>query len=53
MVIVGYDADHQKVMCYDPAFDTDDQVSRMYDLHDFIVAWERSRRLTYKPQVLV
>ena len=53
LVVVGFDADTKKVICHDPAFDTHDQVNQKYDLHDFIVAWERSRRLTYKPEVLM
>lgn len=53
MVVMGYNAPSKKVLCCDPAFDSDDQVYQEYDLHEFIVAWERSRRLTYKPQVVV
>lgn len=53
LVVVGYDAKRGKVLCYDPAFDTHEEVPQAYDIHDFIVAWERSRRLTYKPELLV
>lgn len=53
LVVVGFDAKNKKVICYDPAFDTVEEVEKTYDMHDFIVAWERSRRLTYKPEVLV
>lgn len=53
LVVVGYDAKRSKVLCYDPAFDTHEEVPQAYDLHDFIVAWERSRRLTYKSEVLL
>lgn len=52
MVVVGYDAKTKKVLCHDPAFDTHVEVERSYDLQHFIVAWERSHRLTYKPEVL-
>ncbi|MFT6765835.1 MAG: hypothetical protein ACJAZS_000729 [Alteromonas naphthalenivorans] len=52
LVVVGFDAKNKKVLCYDPAFDTHDEVGRKYDLQHFIVAWERSHRLTYKPEVL-
>ena len=53
LVVVGFDAKNKKVICYDPAFDTVAEVEKTYDMHDFIVAWERSRRLTYKPEVAV
>jgi hypothetical protein len=52
LVVVGFDAQNKKVLCYDPAFDTHGEVDRQYDLQHFIVAWERSHRLTYKPEVL-
>ncbi len=51
LVVVGFDAKDKKVLCYDPAFDTHSEVNQRYDLHHFIVAWERSRRLTYKPEL--
>lgn len=53
LVVVGWDAKKRKVICHDPAFDSKDQVFTKYDIHDFIVAWERSRRLTYKTQLIV
>ena len=52
LVVVGFDAKEKKVLCYDPAFNTNAEVDRRYDLHHFIVAWELSHRLTYKPEVL-
>lgn len=52
LVVVGYDAKNKKVLCYDPAFNTHAEVERGYDLQHFIVAWERSHRLTYKPELL-
>ena len=51
--MVGWDAKKREVICHDPAFDTVDQVYTRYDIHEFIVAWERSRRLTYKTQLFV
>lgn len=51
LVVVGYDAKTQRVLCHDPAFESDDTVFTSYDIHQFIRAWERSRRMTYKPQL--
>ena len=51
LVVVGWDAKKKEVICHDPAFDTIDEVYTRYDIHEFIVAWERSRRLTYKTQL--
>ncbi len=53
LVVVGWDAEHRKVICYDPAFDNLDQVEVAYDINDFIQAWENSRRLVYKPEVIL
>lgn len=53
MVVVGWDAQNKKVLCYDPAFDDLEQVAVAYDIHDFVRAWECSRRLVYKPEVLL
>lgn len=52
LVVTGFDAKEKKVLCYDPAFDTHAEVDRKYDLQHFVVAWERSHRLTYKPELL-
>lgn len=52
LVVVGFDAKTKKVLCYDPAFNTNAEVDKQYDLQHFIVAWEKSHRLTYKPEVL-
>ncbi len=48
LVVIGFDKEHQKVLCYDPAFDTLDQVEVAYDLAEFLPAWERSYRLAYR-----
>lgn len=53
MLVIGWDAENKKVLCYDPAFDDVDQVAVAYDIHDFVRTWECSRRLIYKPEVLV
>ncbi len=52
LVVVGWDALNKKVICFDPASDELEGVKVAYDLHDFIVAWERSRRLTYMPEFM-
>jgi hypothetical protein len=48
LVVVGYDADKKQVICFDPAFDTLDQVEVAYDIAEFLPAWERSNRLIYQ-----
>lgn len=47
MAVIGYDADHQKVLCMDPAFPADDQTHAQYDLQDFVQAWNRRGRVAY------
>lgn len=51
LVVVGWDAKKKKVICYDPAFEDLEKVEVGYDIHDFVTAWERSRRLIYRPEV--
>lgn len=48
LVVVGFDAKKQQVLCHDPAFDAHDQVAVAYDIAEFISAWERSYRLAYR-----
>ena len=48
LLVVGYDAKNKKVICHDPAFSEVDQVYTEYNLEDFLKAWERSKRLSYK-----
>lgn len=47
LLVIGYDARHKKVLCHDPAFDSNDKVSVSYDLESFLSAWGRSRNLAY------
>lgn len=47
LVVIGWDADTQKVVCHDPASLTDSAVCKEYALADFLRAWERSHRLAY------
>jgi hypothetical protein len=46
VLVVGYNADTQSVMCHDPAIDNED-ILIAYPLNDFLSAWERSCRLAY------
>lgn len=47
LVVVGWDAQRNEVICNDPAHKTESEVRAHYALSDFLSAWERSRRLTY------
>jgi hypothetical protein len=47
MVIIGYDAVKQQVICHDPARAADHETACVYPLVDFLRAWEKSHRLTY------
>lgn len=47
MVVIGYDAATQSVICHDPACAEDRKSVRKYRLADFLAAWEKSHRLTY------
>lgn len=50
LLVVGYDAERQKVLCLDPAFSSDADTKVAYDYKEFIRAWEKSRRLAYKAE---
>lgn len=47
ILICGWDPKNKKVICHDPAFDSDGKVLHKYDLEDFLRAWERSHHLCY------
>lgn len=47
LVVVGYDHKHQRVLCHDPAFPSENEVFKKYKLKSFLAAWERSHRLAY------
>ena len=47
MVVIGYDASTQSIICYDPACAYDRTSVRKYPLADFLRAWEKSHRLAY------
>lgn len=47
LVVVGWDAKTQEVICHDPAFDSSNAVLKRYPLAQFLISWERSHRLAY------
>jgi hypothetical protein len=47
IVVSGYNPLHQKVLCMDPAFSTDEQTLVSYDLSEFIQAWNRRGKIAY------
>lgn len=47
LVVTGYDAATQEVVCNDPAAKSKKAVVTRYKLNDFLTAWERSQRLAY------
>lgn len=47
IVITGFDALKQKIICMDPAFSKDDETHVAYDLTDFLQAWARRGRIAY------
>ena len=47
LVVVGWDAEKQQVLCHDPAFASDAKTAKGYNIKDFLEAWERSTRLIY------
>ncbi len=47
LIVKGFDAISQEVICNDPAFEFQDERGTRYPLVDFLRAWERSKRLAY------
>jgi len=47
VVVTGFDATTQEVVCNDPAHEDEKMVKTRYALKDFLVAWQNSRRLVY------
>lgn len=47
LVIKGFDADRQEVLCMDPAFPEDELTSVAYPLDGFIQAWNRRGGIAY------
>jgi hypothetical protein len=47
LVVRGYRAETNSVLCMDPAFPTDDSTHVEYALEDFVTAWQRRHGLAY------
>lgn len=47
LVVVGWNAKQQEVICHDPAFPSTAKTLIQYNINDFLRAWERSNRLAY------
>jgi hypothetical protein len=52
LVVVGWDRDNQRVLCNDPAFESNEKTVRSYGIEGFLQAWERSKRLAYMAEPL-
>lgn len=53
IVVIGFDAKRQQVICHDPAFERNVDTLKRYSLKSFLAAWERSHRLAYVAEPLV
>jgi hypothetical protein len=51
IVVIGWDQQSKKVICHDPAFDSNDKVTTRYDLDSFCQAWARSHHLAYLAEI--
>ncbi len=47
LVVIGWDATKQHVICHDPAFKSNHKVLKRYTVRSFLSAWDRSHRLAY------
>jgi hypothetical protein len=47
IAVAGYDPAQKKVICMDPAFSSNNQTHVLYDLSDFMAAWNRRGRVAY------
>ena len=52
MVVVGFDAQKNVVICHDPAAESARGTYKKYPVESFVRAWERSRRLSYVAQMV-
>lgn len=52
LMVIGFDALTQEVICHDPAVSHDEEVKKRYELSSFLHAWEASHRLTYLAEKL-
>jgi hypothetical protein len=51
LLVVGWDAQKQQVLCHDPAYYSVKETFAQYPIKDFLRAWESSRRLAYMADV--
>lgn len=47
LVVTGYQAQTESVLCMDPAYSSDEKTSVAYPLQEFIHAWEKRHNLAY------
>lgn len=47
LLVIGWDAKKQQVICHDPAFKSNHKVLKRYNVASFLRAWDRSNRLAY------
>lgn len=47
LVVTGFDATSQRVLCMDPAFPTNEETITSYPIQDFIDAWSRRGFISY------
>lgn len=47
IIVIGYNAKNNHVICHDPASPNHGEALKSYKLKDFLIAWERSHRLAY------
>jgi hypothetical protein len=53
LLVIGWDAQNQCVVCHDPAVKHDEGVLICYPIKSFLHAWERSHRLAYLAEPLI
>lgn len=53
LIVVGWDNKTKKVICHDPAFETNEKTYVTYDIASFLTAWEKSRRLAYRAEPFI
>ena len=49
LVVIGWNAKKQRVICLDPAFSSHQETLKSYPLRAFLNAWGRSNNLSYVP----
>jgi hypothetical protein len=47
LVVTGFDAETQNVLCMDPAFPSDAATQTAYPIADFVAAWNRRGNIAY------